>query len=282
MTNPEEDLYEILQVSPNAHHRVIEAAYRRLAQMHHPDIDSSPGSTARMIKINLAYKTLSDSSARAEYDANRVSATPSGDSGTVNGATANQRADHTNTSRDAGTRNSSSLQCPRCHRPTRPGASFCGNCGLPFTVRPQGRARAEPSREAAGEDLIAANAYRTRWTRVSASVVDAFVFLFVLGVLLSIPVFAAEPSGIAALAVALLFPAVMLSQKSSTFGKMSFRMNVVKTDGAKLSFIRAWLRELIKAVSVLLLGAPFLVIFFREDRRGIHDVLMGTMVIRRS
>ena len=42
------DYYEILQVSRNASPEVIEAAWRRLARMHHPDADKSPGAHLRM------------------------------------------------------------------------------------------------------------------------------------------------------------------------------------------------------------------------------------------
>ena len=36
-----EDLYEILQVHPSAHPEVIQAAYRRLALLYHPDHNPS-------------------------------------------------------------------------------------------------------------------------------------------------------------------------------------------------------------------------------------------------
>ena len=36
------DWYEVLQVSPNAEHDVIEAAYRRLSRKYHPDVNQDP------------------------------------------------------------------------------------------------------------------------------------------------------------------------------------------------------------------------------------------------
>lgn len=65
------DLYEVLQVSPNAEPVIIEAAYRRLARKYHPDMDSSPGATLRMQEINWAYELLQDPSKRSEYDRTR-------------------------------------------------------------------------------------------------------------------------------------------------------------------------------------------------------------------
>lgn len=68
------DLYEILQVSPNAEPEVIDAAYRRLARKYHPDVNPSPDAAARMKEINQAYDILSDPQKRAMYDAQRQSA----------------------------------------------------------------------------------------------------------------------------------------------------------------------------------------------------------------
>jgi len=65
------DLYEILQVSPNAEPEVIEAAYRRLARKYHPDVNPSPDAAARMKEINWAYEILSDPQKRAMHDAQR-------------------------------------------------------------------------------------------------------------------------------------------------------------------------------------------------------------------
>lgn len=67
-----EDLYEILHLHPSAHPDVIQAAYRRLALVYHPDRNSSPEATTMMAAINRAYAVLSDPEQRAEYDRGRV------------------------------------------------------------------------------------------------------------------------------------------------------------------------------------------------------------------
>ena len=48
-----EDLYEILQVHPSAQPEIIQAAYRRLALLYHPDTNPSPEATATMAAVNL-------------------------------------------------------------------------------------------------------------------------------------------------------------------------------------------------------------------------------------
>jgi len=68
---PSRDLYEILQVHHSAEPEVIEAAYRRLARMYHPDVNSDPAAAQYMKDINLAYELLRDSVKRAQYDRSR-------------------------------------------------------------------------------------------------------------------------------------------------------------------------------------------------------------------
>lgn len=60
--------YFALQVREDASAEIIEAAYRRLARMHHPDVNASPESESRMKALNEAFYVLSDASRRAEYD----------------------------------------------------------------------------------------------------------------------------------------------------------------------------------------------------------------------
>jgi hypothetical protein len=59
------DYYEVLQVSPHASQEIIEAAYKRLAKMYHPD---AGGSEEKMKELNEAHDTLSDTTLRNYYD----------------------------------------------------------------------------------------------------------------------------------------------------------------------------------------------------------------------
>jgi curved DNA-binding protein CbpA len=68
---PNFDLYEELEVSPRASAEVIQAAYQRLARLHHPDVNSG-ADTGRMGRLNVAYEILSDSLKRADYDLRRT------------------------------------------------------------------------------------------------------------------------------------------------------------------------------------------------------------------
>jgi curved DNA-binding protein CbpA len=64
-----EELYALLGLESTASQAEIRAAYRRLAQAHHPDHPA--GSEAEMRALNLAYEVLGDPERRRRYDASR-------------------------------------------------------------------------------------------------------------------------------------------------------------------------------------------------------------------
>ncbi len=61
------DPYTILGVDRNADDAAIAAAYRRQARRFHPDI-AGEVATSRMMRINAAFESIRDASARSEYD----------------------------------------------------------------------------------------------------------------------------------------------------------------------------------------------------------------------
>jgi curved DNA-binding protein CbpA len=64
------DAYQVLGLLPSAHDLVIQAAYRTLAALYHPDV-GDVASTRRMAQLNDAYAKLRDPARRALYDAER-------------------------------------------------------------------------------------------------------------------------------------------------------------------------------------------------------------------
>ena len=61
------DLYEIMEISPNADLATIERMFRYLAQRYHPD-NQDTGDRPRFDAIMAAYGTLKDPVKRAQYD----------------------------------------------------------------------------------------------------------------------------------------------------------------------------------------------------------------------
>ena len=67
MTDQDPDAYELLQVA-DAHASVIQAAYRALAALYHPDRNQSLGTDKRMAELNAAYEALRTPARRELYD----------------------------------------------------------------------------------------------------------------------------------------------------------------------------------------------------------------------
>ena len=67
------DHYRVLQVDPAANPLVIQAAYRVLAQIWHPDVS---GDDAEMKRINAAWEVLGDPRRRKQYDVERAGRHP--------------------------------------------------------------------------------------------------------------------------------------------------------------------------------------------------------------
>ncbi len=63
------DYYSILGVNRNATDKDIKAAFRRLARIHHPDVNpGNKSAEARFKEVNQAFEVLSDSEKRKKYD----------------------------------------------------------------------------------------------------------------------------------------------------------------------------------------------------------------------
>ena len=67
------DHYRALQVDPTANQLVIQAAYRVLAQIFHPDVS---GDDVEMKRINAAWEVLGDPRRRRQYDIERAGRHP--------------------------------------------------------------------------------------------------------------------------------------------------------------------------------------------------------------
>jgi curved DNA-binding protein CbpA len=68
------DAYKILQIDTSALPEVVEAAYRALARLRHPDLSQRSDASDAMIDLNWAYSTLRDPERRIEYDGTRTAA----------------------------------------------------------------------------------------------------------------------------------------------------------------------------------------------------------------
>ena len=82
------------------------------------------------------------------------------------------------------------------------------------------------------------------------------------------------------LVFSIVYNPILVGVFTTTPGKRALKLRVVRSDGSRVGFSRAFLRELAKFGPMLLVNA--FVMAFRSDRRGLHDLLADTVVVRRD
>ena len=82
--------------------------------------------------------------------------------------------------------------------------------------------------------------------------------------------------------MSVLYYTILIGAAGATVGKLVLGIRVVRKDGSKVGYARAFCRWLAYGISLLTLGLGFVWIAFNKDRRGVHDYLVGTKVIRRA
>ena len=71
-----------------------------------------------------------------------------------------------------------------------------------------------------------------------------------------------------------------LQTKSASLGKRYFHLEVVTKEGPYLSFFQSFIRELlVKVIFIILFPITILSCLLSKKRRGIHDLISGTMVV---
>jgi uncharacterized RDD family membrane protein YckC len=116
------------------------------------------------------------------------------------------------------------------------------------------------------------------WIRVLASLIDSLLLL--------LPSYALQRTlgpygGLAAGVLDWLYYAFMESSvNQATFGKMACGLAVTDTDGNRISFGRATGRYFAKILSALTLGIGFAMVGWTRQKRGLHDFVAGTLVVR--
>lgn len=83
--------------------------------------------------------------------------------------------------------------------------------------------------------------------------------------------------------MAIVLAAFECSSLQATPGKMLFKLKVTGSAGEKITFLRSFLRSLVKlwlaTFSMIVLYAPFLMVAFSSRKRALHDMLSGTYVV---
>lgn len=69
--------------------------------------------------------------------------------------------------------------------------------------------------------------------------------------------------------------------KSATPGKMALKLKIIDEQGNNLTPVTAIIRYLGYLVSGIILGIGYLMIAFTKNKRGLHDMIAKTYVIRK-
>ncbi len=181
-----------------------------------------------------------------------------------------------------------SLRCGSCGASIGPFAEFCANCGRAVSARPTGVE------------------YVGFWARAGAFLIDWIVIYLsslLVAVLIGIPLISGDPdlSSNDDIAVIIenfnyrflfvfcglytIYGTLMTAFRGQTLGKMLLRIQVVEANGNVPSWPRVILRELVRGViSVALfpLGLLYLWVILDAQRRGPHDYIAGSYVVRKG
>lgn len=185
------------------------------------------------------------------------------------GCTAQQRAEHEERAqRSAASATAVATSpgiCPDCGNSVNPGANFCAWCRHQVRADvPLGMRKVQ---------------YAGFWVRFLAWIIDSIILGF-LGVLIGFGV--RDPLSAFALQ-SFLGPFYVIGfwiTQGATPGKMALGLKITTDDRDPLTVGKAIVRYFGYLASVITLGIGYLMIAFTAEKRGLHDFIAGTMVIK--
>jgi uncharacterized RDD family membrane protein YckC len=182
------------------------------------------------------------------------------------------------------------------HRPYLLGRLVLGESAVPSvpnsgsTPPPAPNWNATPAGQSTG--------YGGFWIRLLAYLIDGIllnVVFWVLALVIGVKLIPADPATmnspdmllemgkfeVVAVVVTWLYFALMESSpRGATVGKMVCGLRVVDRQGNRISFGRATGRFFAKFISGMILFIGYLMIAFTDRKRGLHDIMAGTLVVK--
>lgn len=159
------------------------------------------------------------------------------------------------------------IACPTCQTSNAAGAQFCGSCGTQLTNAVAG---AQAGVERAGFGV-----------RFVSALIDGLILLIPNVILaLAVDAFAAR------LLLQIIITAAYdigfwVGAEGATPGKMAMGLRVTMANGDPIDVGPAVLRYVGYFVSFpLTLGIGYLLIAFSDEKRGLHDQIAGTIVVK--
>ena len=130
------------------------------------------------------------------------------------------------------------------------------------------------------------------WMRLLAKVIDGFItgfggYIISLGVgflLMSLgatdQIVVLVISQLILMVIVISYYTVFVGKYGATPGKMALGLKIVKPDGMQLTYLQAFGRYWGELLSSLTLCIGYLMVAFDDEKRGLHDRICGTRVVR--
>ena len=129
------------------------------------------------------------------------------------------------------------------------------------------------------------------WVRVLAYVIDGILLGAIGGIIGRLfgpldpeisfdDLFLSPQTGLSVIVGWLYFALLESSERGATVGKMALGLRVVTDQGQRLTFLNATGRYFAKFISALILGIGFIMVAFTDRKRGLHDMIAGTLVVK--
>ena len=143
--------------------------------------------------------------------------------------------------------------------------------------------------------------YAGFWIRVAAKIIDGLIFggsfLAIMFIILGVSGHSfrsiATPEGIQSiqslsllinllqLIFYIVLPVFFLGKFAATPGKMLLGLKVIRSDGERVTYLRAFCRMLSETLSAIILYIGYIMVAFTEENKGLHDIICNTRVIRK-
>ena len=147
--------------------------------------------------------------------------------------------------------------CPECDSPLHSEAKFCSSCGHELGI---------PVR------------YAGFWIRLAASMIDGIILSALIGILM-VALSSVQGLGYLLIMVPLFYSAGFEATQGATPGKMALGMKLRMVNGDPVTLRAGIVRYFGYWLSTLTLGIGFFMVGLTKKKRGLHDMIAGTVVV---
>ena len=174
----------------------------------------------------------------------------------------------------------SPIYCTTCGREADPNARFCDNCGAALAPQAGGLQYAPgmPYLDQGVQNVE----YMGFWIRVAALLIDS-ILLVIVSLIFRVALGESTFVSVINLVFNLGYAVILTAWRGQTVGKMVLGIQVVDRQGNVPGIGAVLLREIVgKLLSAIFLGLGYLWVAWDKEKRGWHDHIAGTYVVRKQ